>query len=228
MTDQSGEPPQDQPQQVRSSHIGALVPANVARGIFSTGVAVLQGNHEFIVDFLLQMQQPQQVAARVILPPAVVRQFLQALAENITKYESRFGAIVLPTAQPPAAPATFEQPGITKAPAVSSESTAGSGVQSPETTKHSAEDLYDHLRLSEEVMSGQYANAVMIGHTASEFSFDFIATFYPRSVVVQRVFLSAPNVPRLRDSLAQSFEQFLRRTGNPPPPGKGSGQPEHN
>ena len=98
MTDPAGEPPQEGPQQVRSSHIGALVPTHVSRGIFSTGVAVLQGNHEFIVDFLLQMQQPQQVAARVILAPMVVGQFLQALAENIAKYESRFGEIVLPMA----------------------------------------------------------------------------------------------------------------------------------
>ena len=228
MTDPSGESPQEQPQQVRSSHIGALVPAHVSRGIFSTGVAVLQGNHEFIVDFLLQMQQPQQGAARVILPPVVVGQFLQALSENITKYENRFGAIVLPQAQSETAPATFEQPGIINAPAVSVEASAGTGAGVPNGPRHSAEDLYDQLRLPEDVMSGQYANAVMIGHSASEFSFDFIATFYPRSGVVQRVFLAAPNVPRLKDSLAQSFEQFRRRTGNPPQSGGGSGLPENN
>ncbi len=226
MTDSSDESHPEGPQQVRSSHIGALVPTHVARGIFSTGVAVLQGNHEFIVDFLLQMQQPQQVAARVILPPMVVGQFLQALGENITKYEKRFGAIVLPQTQTESAPAAFEQPGITNVPeipaSVSSESPA------PAPPRHSAEDLYDQLRLSEDVMTGQYANAVMIGHTASEFSFDFIATFYPRSVVVQRVFLAAPNVPRLKDSLAQSFEQFRRRRGNPPQSGGGSGHPENN
>ena len=214
MTDQSGEPPQEGPQQVRSSHIGALVPGHVARGIFSTGVAVLQGNHEFIVDFLLQMQQPQQVAARIILPPTVVGQFLQAIAENMTKYEARFGRIVLPQVHTEGAPAAFEQPDTTN---------ASAGPRSV------AEDLYDQVRLSEDVMSGHYANAVMIGHTASEFSFDFIATFYPRSVVVQRVFLAAPNVPRLRDSLAQSFEQFRRRAGNPPQSGGGgSGHPENN
>lgn len=228
MNDPTGDPPEEGPQQVRSSHIGALVPAHVSRGIFSTGVAVLQGNHEFIVDFLLQMQQPQQVAARVILPPVVVGQFLQALTENISKYESRFGEIVLPVAQGESAPATFEQPGITNSPPAAAESPAGSGITVPDGPRHSAEDLYDQLRLPEDVMSGQYANAVMIGHTASEFSFDFIATFYPRSVVVQRVFLAAPNVPRLRDSLAQSFEQFRRRTGDPPQPGAGPGQPENN
>ncbi len=228
MTDPSGELPPEKPQQVRSSHIGALVPAHVSRGIFSTGVAVLQGSHEFIVDFLLQMQQPQQVAARIILPPTVVGQFLQAIAENITKYEARFGRIVLPTAQTEETPAAFDQTGTTNVPGLSPEVTSESGMAVPDGPRHLAEDLYDQLRLPEDVMSGQYANAVMIGHTASEFSFDFIATFYPRSVVVQRVFLAAPNVPRLRDSLAQSFEQFRRRTSNPPQSGSGPGLPENN
>ena len=228
MTDSSGEPPPEKPQQVRSSHIGALVPAHVSRGIFSTGVAVLQGNHEFIVDFLLQMQQPQQVAARVILAPTVVGQFLQAIAENIRKYESRFGRIILPTAQMEDTSAPFTQQGMMKVPTHLPEVSSGSDEPGLHGPQHLAEDLYDHLRLPEDVMSGQYANAVMIGHTASEFSFDFIATFYPRSVVVQRVFLAAPNVPRLRDSLAQSFEEFRRRTGSPPQSDSESGLPENN
>ncbi len=229
MSDPSEETPEEEPQQVRSSHIGALVPAHVSRGTFSTGVAVLQGNHEFIVDFLLQMQQPQQVAARVILPPAVVGQFLQALGENITKYESRFGEIVAPQSQPESGSPAVDQPIITNAPEAALPAGGGNSLSGP--PRRSAEDLYDQLRLPEEVMTGQYANAVMIGHTASEFSFDFIATFYPRSVVVQRVFLAAPNVPRLRESLAQSFEQYRRRSGNPPPtppPPAGPGHPENN
>ena len=34
-----------------------------------------------------------------------------------------------------------------------------------------AQELYDQLKLPEDVVSGDYANAVMIGHTATEFSF---------------------------------------------------------
>ena len=234
MSDAPEQPtPQDGPQQVRSSHIGALVPSHVAKGVFSTGVAVLQGNHEFIVDFLLQMQQPQQVVARVILPPPVVGQFLQALGENITKYENRFGSIVQPVDSTNDPPATSAEPPPAPepiAPAMGSTEVVTPGGSPSSTSgpnpQRRAEDLYDQLRLSEDVMSGQYANAVMIGHSAHEFSFDFIATFYPRSVVAQRVFLSAPNVPRLRDSLAQSFEQFRRR-GQQPRPGN-PGHPENN
>jgi len=239
MSEPSDDQSREGPQQVRSSHIGALVPANVARGVFSTGVAVLQGNYEFIVDFLLQMQQPQQVVARVIMPPPVVGQFLQALGENITKYESRFGAIVHAAESTSTVPiqSTEQQPEVPPTPSVAEthQQIVGPGgpVEAPSAGSQQprAEDLYDNLRLPEDVMTGQYANAVMIGHSASEFSFDFIATFYPRSAVAQRVFLSAPNVPRLRDSLAQSYEQFRRRAGNPPqqpPPTAGPGQPENN
>ena len=66
-------------------------------------------------------------------------------------------------------------------------------------------------------MSGEYANAVMIGHTASEFSLDFITTFFPRSAVSSRVFVAAPNAKRLLDSLKHSFQQFQQRPANQPP-----------
>lgn len=183
-------PDQPESQEVRHSHVGALVPSRVATGIFSTGAVVLQGQHEFIVDFLLRMQQPQQVAARVVLPPQVVAQFIQALQENIRKHEDRFGEIVLPT---PAVP-------------------------DPNAPKQSAQDLYDQLKLSDETMSGQYANAVMIGHTASEFSLDFITTFFPRSAVSARVFVATPNAKRLLDSLRHAYQQYQNRPQNPTPP----------
>lgn len=184
--------PQDGPhsQEIRHNHIGALVPPHVARGTFSTGAVVLQGQHEFIVDFLLRMQQPQQVAARVVLPPAVVHQFIQALQDNLKKYEDRFGPIAMPDVPPPPPPGAPRQ---------------------------SAQDLYDTLKMPEDVMSGDYANAVMIGHTATEFSFDFITTFFPRSAVAQRVFLATPNAKRLLESLIHSFQQFQQRLRNPPP-----------
>jgi hypothetical protein len=56
--------PDVQSQEIQHSQIGALVPENVARGVFSTGAVVLNGNHEFVVDFLLRMTRPHQVAAR--------------------------------------------------------------------------------------------------------------------------------------------------------------------
>ncbi len=181
-----------QSQEIRHSNIGALVPAHVARGVFTTGAVVLQGQHEFIVDFLLRMQQPQQVVARIVMPPVVVNQFIQALQDNIHRYEERFGEIHMPVIP-------------------------NQGQQQ----RQSAQELYETLKLGDDVQSGTYANAVMIGHSPSEFSFDFITTFFPRSAVSQRVFMATVNARRLLDSLNHSFQQFQQRLRNPPPPPDG-------
>ncbi len=67
----SGRPEEEGPfcEEIQHSQVSAVVPERVARGVFSTGAVVVQGAHEFILDFLLRMSQPQQVAARVVLSP---------------------------------------------------------------------------------------------------------------------------------------------------------------
>ena len=190
--------PDVQSQEIQHSQIGALVPEHVARGVFSTGAVVLNGSHEFVVDFLLRMTRPHQVAARVVIPPPVVPRMIQALTENIENYKKRFGEPKLPDAAQPKP----DQP----------------------QQQVNAQELYDQLKWGKTDMSGTYANAVMIGHTPTEFSFDFITTFFPKSVVSSRVFLSAPNVPRLLESLKHSWAQYekkLKNSQNPPPPPAG-------
>jgi hypothetical protein len=185
-------------EEIQHAQISAVVPERVARGVFSTGAVVVQGAHEFILDFLLRMSQPQQVAARVVLPPGVVMQFIAALSDNLKNYESKYSM--------PLVPAPQTAPG------------AASGGHV------SAQELYEQLKLQDDVLSGSYANAVMIGHTPSEFCFDFITTFYPRSAVSCRVFMAAPGVPRLLESLRHSFEKFQQKWAQhahppqPPPP----------
>jgi hypothetical protein len=201
MSDESnpspGETPAPDPnapwtQEVRHSQVTALVPESVSRGVFSTGAIVIEGAHEFIVDFLLRMASPQQVAARAILPIPVVPQLISALRENLRNYESRFGP-----------PPTIKMP-------------PGS------TTQTSIQEVYEQLKLPEDVLSGAYANAVMIGHTPTEFSFDFITTFFPRSAVSCRVFMAAPNVPRFLESLQHAFDKYQQKH----PPRRPEGPPE--
>jgi len=184
--DDNSEP---QTQEIQHSQVSALVPEQVAKGAFSTGAVVLNGSHEFILDFLLRMTRPHQVVARVVMPPAVVPQMLQALRQNMENYQRRFGPI------PPVPQPLGEQP------------------QQPQRQQQnvSAQDLYDQLKFPDNEMSGAYANAVMIGHSATEFSFDFITTFFPRSVVSSRVYLTAANVPRFVDSLQHSFDQYQKK-----------------
>jgi hypothetical protein len=184
-------------EEIQHSQVSAVVPERVARGVFSTGAVVVQGPHEFIIDFLLRMSQPQQVAARIVLPPGVVAQFIAALTDNLNNYQSKYGAPHVPTI---------------------------GGAQAPTepTSPVSAQELYEQLKLQDDVLSGNYANAVMIGHTPCEFCFDFITTFFPRSAVSSRVFMAAPGVPRLLDSLKHSFEKYQQKIAqfrnNPPPP----------
>ena len=239
-------------QEIRHSQVSARVPEGVSRGVFSTGAVVLQGGHEFILDFLLRISTPQQVVARVVLPIGVVPQMIRALRDNLNNYEKRFGTPTIPTPLPPQvtssaesinvgpgmeAPAS-EEPTPPVSDAVSGASASGTGAvgetMTPEAETESsaeqqpnpaavnksteagqkppsAEELYDELKLPDEMLSGDYANAVRIGHSATEFSFDFITTFFPRSCVSARVHMAAPNIPRLLDSLTHSFEQFQRK-----------------
>lgn len=226
-----GDPP-PQSQEIRHSQISALVPKGVGRGVFSTGAVVLQGAHEFIIDFLLRMAMPHQVAARVVMTPAVLGRFIAALRENLGNYQRTFhpeqipGVTHIDTAHvapqsSPVAPVGSESKTAGQSPA------APSSPQSQESmtlNQNSVQDLYDQLKMADDMLCGAYANAVMIGHTASEFSFDFITTFFPRSAVSSRVYMSAGNVPRFLSSITHAFDQFQKKFGGqplppqPPPP----------
>lgn len=102
-----------------------------------------------------------------------------------------------------------------------------SGFQDAGTRRPSAQEIYDDLKIKDELLSGAYANAVMIGHGPHEFSFDFITNFFPHSAVSSRVFLSAGQVPRFYDSLKGTWDQLRQRLNPPQSPGDfPGGQPD--
>lgn len=181
------QPPGAVNEQVQHSSVSARVPEQVGRGVFSTGAVVFDGAHEFVIDFLVRLGSPHRVGSRVVLPHVVFSQYIAALRDNLGKYEQRFG----PPAPLPAPP--------------------------PNQPRASISDLYDQLKLPDEVLSGVYSNAVMIGHTPSEFWFDFITTFYPRSAVSSRIFMSAQQIPGLLDTLNSAYQRHRQRPENPPP-----------
>ncbi|MFO0867347.1 MAG: DUF3467 domain-containing protein [Pirellulales bacterium] len=182
---EGGGPPSEQ---VRVQHITARVPENVSRGAFSTGMIVMTGGTEFILDFIQNIGHPPQVAARIVMPHATLPQFIQALRTNLDMYVQRFG-------QPPELPRP--QP----------------GARQP-----TAQEIYDELKMPDALLSGAYANGVMIGHTAAEFKLDFLTNLFPHSAVSSRVYLSAPQVPRILESLTNTFQQFQQRLRPPPSP----------
>jgi hypothetical protein len=179
-------------EQVRVQHLSARVPEKVSRGAFSTGAIVMTGGTEFIIDFIQNLGTPAAVVSRVIVPHAAMPQFIDALRKNLEMYRQRFGE----PPQMPRGPQPAKQP--------------------------TAQEIYDELKLPDECLSGCYANGVMIGHTPAEFKFDFLTNLFPTSAVSARVYLAAPQVPRLLESLQGTFRQFQQRVQqqqqNPPPP----------
>jgi hypothetical protein len=179
-------------QDVQYSQVTARVPERIGRGVASTGAIVLQGPHEFVIDFIQRLTQPHQLLARVVVPHTIMPGFIAALQENLNNYTQRFGP---PPALPPIPP----------------------NVPMPRI-----DEVYEQIKLPDESLVPAYANAVMIVHSPAEFCLDFIANIYPRSVVTARVFLSAFHVPRVLESLKRSFEQFQRKLSgalpHPPPP----------
>ncbi len=108
--------------------------------------------------------------------------------------------------QPPQDPAANANASSHHPTQASHHPTQDSGVRRP-----SAQEIYDDLKIRDEMLSGAYANAVMIGHGPHEFSFDFITNFFPHSAVSCRVFLAAGQVPRFYDSLKGTWDQLRMR-----------------
>lgn len=177
------QPPADRPDPNDGNPaLRARVPDHVADGCFSTGAIVMTGPSEFIVDFLQTIGRPHRVATRVVIPHPVMPQFIEALNTNLDLYRSRFG-------DPPSPPA-----------------------QNPNQARRpSPQEIYDDLKLPDDVLSGVYANGVMIGHGASEFGLDFLTSFFPQSAVSARVFVAAGQVPRLLESLRGAVRQLEQR-----------------
>jgi hypothetical protein len=175
--------PPTNPQQPQQ-HMSARVPESVGPGTFSTGVLVMTGNTEFVLDFVQNLGQPAQIAARVVMPHSTMPQFIQALKTNLEMYSKRFGP---PPELPP---------------------------PNPNQKKPTLQEIYDDLKITDETLSGSYANGVMIGHAASEFKFDFLANMMPTPAVSARIYLAAPHVPRLLQSLTKTYDEFKKRVAD--------------
>jgi hypothetical protein len=184
-------------QEVQHSPATARVPDAVGRGLFSTGAIVMHGAHDVLIDFIQSLAPPRRVVARVVLPPTVLPLFVAALEDNLAKYAHAFG----PPSRMPAPPSA--------------------GLGGPPQTPPPITEVYEQLKLPDEMLGGVYANTVVISHSPAEFCFDFICSFYPRSVVTSRIYLATPHVPELFESLKRSLEQHRQRMAQPrpaPPP----------
>ena len=186
-------------QPFQNQPVAARVPEKVAKGIFTTGILVQDGPHEFVLDFMQGLSRPPQIGARVILAPGVMDALVRTLSDNLNKYIQVFG----PPAPLPKPPQPQRRPTI--------------------------QEIYENYKLPEELWSGNYANSVLVGHAPAEFFLDFITGFYPTAAVSTRVYFAAQQAPRMLETLRMSMQNFHRRVfgqghpqqhqqPSPPPP----------
>lgn len=76
-------------------------------------------------------------------------------------------------------------------------------------------DVYEELKMTEDVAAGAYANGLLISHGPTEFCLDFVGHFFPKAVVSRRVFVAAGAMPRLIESLDGSQQNRQRRRLGP-------------
>lgn len=74
----------------------------VARGSYSNLAIISHSPSEFIIDFatMLPGLQKPDITNRIVMNPEHAKRLLNALADNIDKYESQFGQIVFKEQQP--------------------------------------------------------------------------------------------------------------------------------
>lgn len=262
--------PDDRPDSMENMPaVRARIPEHVARGEISTGVIVVTGGTEFLLDFVRNLPRPSCVVARVVLPHLVMPQFIDALTTNMELFKQRYGELpgvpspivnapapavspssdaetpndavapktsiadgadsVVPKSAnstdatsksnaPTDSPSPFEANSIDVHPGAAAPVPANPNQNANSPRRQNPQEVYDELKLRDEILSGSYANAVMIGHGPFEFSFDFITNFYPQSAVSCRVYMASGHVARLLDSLKASWEQIRGRYGFPPKP----------
>jgi hypothetical protein len=78
-----------------SNEINIELTEEIADGIYSNLAIITHSNSEFIIDYVKVMPgvPKAKVKSRIILTPAHAKRLMQALTENIGKYESVHGVI---------------------------------------------------------------------------------------------------------------------------------------
>jgi len=69
------------------------------------------------------------------------------------------------------------------------------------------------IKVKDEVLAGNYANAVQIVHTGEEFVLDFMSVFPPAGTLNDRILMSPGHAKRLMLSLQKNIEKYEGKFG---------------
>ncbi len=65
----------------------------LARGRYSNNMAVSHSPEEFIIEWLLNSPSGTHLVSRVIVSPGHMKRIIDALSDNMRKYEGKFGPV---------------------------------------------------------------------------------------------------------------------------------------
>jgi len=88
--------------------INVELPEDVAEGVYSNLAMIAHSNSEFVIDFIRLMPgvPKAKVKSRIVITPEHASRLLDALKDNIEKYEASFGPITR-TGEAPRFPMNF-------------------------------------------------------------------------------------------------------------------------
>ncbi len=71
------------------------LPEDIAEGTYSNLAIISHSNSEFIVDFIRMVPNvpKAKVKSRIVLTPKHAKRLMNALADNVNKFEAQFGLI---------------------------------------------------------------------------------------------------------------------------------------
>ena len=93
----------------QKNEINIELKEDMAQGTYANLAIISHSPSEFVIDFACLMPglPKAQVKSRIVLTPEHAKRLLNALQENIKKYESVFGSVKLKEGGAPSFPMTF-------------------------------------------------------------------------------------------------------------------------
>jgi hypothetical protein len=88
--------------------VNVAFPDNLKGGVYSNFMVVTHTKEEFVLDFMMVTSPVGSVTARVVTSPGHLKRMISALAENLKKYEAKFGKLA--AAEEPPRPLGFQPP----------------------------------------------------------------------------------------------------------------------
>lgn len=66
---------------------------DVLKGCYANTLVVTHSNEEFVLDFILSLPPQGVINSRVITSPRHLKRFIEALRQNLARYEERHGPV---------------------------------------------------------------------------------------------------------------------------------------